>query len=65
MFHQLKTDVERHYMKALLDPFHPQALGARVPMLLPRQSVCYSTYKELQIPNNTDMLVFTNLELGA
>lgn len=65
MFERLRTDAESDYIKALLDPFHPKSRGARVPMLLPRPSVTYSVFKQINVPNNQDLLIFANLQLGA
>jgi len=43
---QLSTDDEKRYVKALLDPFHPDVLGVRVPTRVPRNTITYNTHTE-------------------
>lgn len=43
---QLQTTDEKKYVKALLDPFHPETLGVRVPTRVPRNTITYNTHSE-------------------
>jgi hypothetical protein len=44
MFDQLTDGEETKYIKSLVDPFHPECAGARVPTLLPRDTATFNTY---------------------
>jgi len=52
-------------MKALVDPFHEDSQGARVPVLLPRDTATFSTYNTYEIPSQADQLIISNFELGC
>lgn len=49
MFDQLTDGPETKYVKALVDPFHPECAGARVPTLLPRDTATFNTYNQIDV----------------
>lgn len=49
MFEKLTDGEEIKYIKALVDPFHPDCAGARVPTLLPRDTATFNTYNQLDV----------------
>jgi len=62
---RLQTTDETRYVKALLDPFHPDSLGVRVPTRVPRNTITYNTHSEYSFKatvNNTDLMYITNFE---
>jgi len=40
----IEDDNEKHYVKSLIDPFHPSVYGVRVPSILPRETVTFNTF---------------------
>lgn len=46
----LESTEEVKYIQALVDPFHPQSEGARVPVLLPRPTVAYNDFVNIELP---------------
>jgi hypothetical protein len=52
-------------MKSLLDPFHPHALGVRVPTRVPRNTITYNTHSEYTFKATnavTDVMYINNFE---
>jgi hypothetical protein len=47
MFEQLTDGEETRYVKSLVDPFHPDCAGTRVPTLLPRDTATFNTYNQI------------------
>lgn len=61
----LQTTDETRYMKSLLDPFHPHALGVRLPTRVPRNTITYNTHSEYTFRStnsSTDVLYINNYE---
>lgn len=62
---QLQTTDETRYVKSLLDPFHPDCLGVRVPSRVPRSTVTYNTHAEYTFKatnQNSDVMYISNYE---
>jgi hypothetical protein len=55
---------ERHFMKALTEPFHPQSIGARVPSQVPRETMAYNSFSSQQFvaDANNNIMVLANFE---
>lgn len=53
---------ELHYVKAIAEPFHPDSHGVRVPQILPRESVTFSSYKQFDLENGQNYFIVTNFE---
>jgi len=51
MMEAFKSTHEAHYIKSLVDPFHPDSQGARVPALLPRDTATFSTFNSYGLPS--------------
>lgn len=47
MLRALTDTAEDHYVKALADPFHPMSSGCRVPELVPRETLTYTSFGEI------------------
>jgi hypothetical protein len=52
------------YAKSLLEPFHPDSMGTRVPMVLPRETISFSSFKEISVngSHSTKVIMFANFE---
>lgn len=65
MVDQLQTNDEKRYIKSLLDPFHPDVLGVRVPTRVPRNTITYNTHSVFDFKataSSQDILFFNNFE---
>lgn len=49
MFQHLNDGEETRYVKSLVDPFHPDCTGVRVPTLLPRDTAVFHMYNSMDI----------------
>lgn len=61
----LQTTDEKRYVKSLLDPFHPDSLGVRVPSRVPRNTITYNTHSEYTFRatnQSQDLLYINNFE---
>lgn len=58
----LSNNAERLYARALVEPFHPSARGARVVKRVPRESVTYTNHKTIEV-NAPQFLCLSNLEM--
>lgn len=54
----------KNYAKALLEPFHSSVPGSRVPMVLPRETITFMSFKDISVSGAvTDKVaVFSNFE---
>ena len=65
MIAELATDDEKRYIKSLLDPFHPDALGVRVPSRVPRNTITYNTHTSFDFKASSsrhDLMYINNFE---
>lgn len=62
VFAEIAGDNQKHYIKCLVEPFHPDSAGARVPETLPRKTVTYNGFSQLDYANG-DWITISNLEL--
>jgi hypothetical protein len=46
----LESTEEVKYIQSLVDPFHPDTNGVRVPVLLPRPTVAYNDFVNIELP---------------
>jgi len=62
-----ESDAERTYIKSLLDPFHPQSYGVRVPSVLPRETATFNTINDLDLndPSNNAHFIVANFEIQS
>lgn len=61
----MQTTDETRYAKSMLDPFHPDSLGVRVPSRVPRNTVTYNTHQEYSFKATnavSDIMYITNFE---
>lgn len=61
----LQTTDEKRFLKSLLDPFHPDVLGVRVPTRVPRNTITYNTssmFNYKATASNSEVLFFNNFE---
>lgn len=52
----------------MLDPFHPDCIGVRVPSVLPRETMTYTSFNEITYTsaiNATKAIYFANFELAS
>lgn len=65
MISELATDDEKRYIKSLLDPFHPDVLGVRVPSRVPRNTITYNTHTSFDFKASSsrhDLMYINNFE---
>jgi len=65
IINSLQTTDETRYVKALLDPFHPDTLGVRIPSRVPRNTITYNTHCEFSFKATasvSDVMVISNFE---
>lgn len=61
LYNEIRATGERHYVRAITEPFHDMALGVRVPMIIPRPTVTYHSTSERTITGaKGDAIILTN-----
>lgn len=63
----IKTDDEKQFLQGLVEPFHPDVEGVRVPSILPRETLTFNIFKSHSLVGNTNdpILMVANYELGC
>lgn len=47
--HAIMSDAESKYIKSLIDPFHPDAVGVRIPSLNPIDTFTHSHFESFSV----------------
>jgi len=63
LFHNMQTSDVKHYAKALLEPFHPDSALARVPQIIPRLTIAYSSFVETTFSGSQKILALANFQV--
>lgn len=69
LFENMEQKHEIRYVKSLIDPFHPESQGSRVPSMLPRDTATFSTFQQTEFStpsvSSSSHLVISNFEIAS